>query len=561
VKASNYILLMSFWLLNFPINGEAQRPFLFESLSSDSVPVSPLTLSSSISDSVVVQQSVTEITEYLSSIGYFESSIDSIHQNSNSTQIYFSIGSRSRVSIIVDQSGYSHCSHLVQSYYTLSSINECLSQEIKFAESNGFPFTRIIISKIQLDSQKDVIVELDWNRGDKVEINSLEFLGTNNLPLDILIRKSGWIHPITFSPDRINEMGTNLSRSEFIRSVSYLGLQQVSTIYQAVYKIEEIRTSTVDLMLGLEPRQQRGYQIVGQGKLRLNHIFAPASRIDMDFHRSGTSDSRLGIRYDQFSLAKSPIGLSAGLSFNQVDTTYLKVRLFAETIYSYNPNSNILFGIEQHNLSGSGSKTELNHIGHRKIQATIGFGFNSTNSWLNPTKGMNISAKFATGYVNLKGASTPEMPGDAYRVNSISISTRGFIPISGQLVLVPSQQLFHTFQDVYFDSDLVRFGGTNSMRGFREEQFRLAGYSFASIEPRWILDSSSYLFSFMNGAYVWTANQFGTVSYSFTYSWLFSGGFGISYRVRPGLLTVSYAISSDDSWLNGKIHFRIVNSF
>jgi outer membrane protein insertion porin family len=136
-----------------------------------------------------------------------------------------------------------------------------------------------------------------------------------------------------------------------------------------------------------------------------------------------------------------------------------------------------------------------------------------------------------------------------------------YIRTNDRIIIVPSQHFMQTIQDIYYDIDRVRYGGTKSMRGFREDQFRLAGFALTSIEGRWMLSSSSYLYSFVSGAYTWTPDKLGTRNNKLDYSTLFSSGFGISYRVRPGILNVSYAVSNDDSWLNGKIHFGITNSF
>ena len=134
-----------------------------------------------------------------------------------------------------------------------------------------------------------------------------------------------------------------------------------------------------------------------------------------------------------------------------------------------------------------------------------------------------------------------------------------YFPIFDKSVIAFSSQGYFVTSNDFTDSDLIRFGGANSFRGYSEEQFRASQLIWGDIEYRFLVNRSSYLFGF--GA-VGAFNRPKLLTEdddSFQISdWLISTGFGISYRIKIGRLKFTYAISPNESIGNGKVHVGIV---
>jgi outer membrane translocation and assembly module TamA len=130
----------------------------------------------------------------------------------------------------------------------------------------------------------------------------------------------------------------------------------------------------------------------------------------------------------------------------------------------------------------------------------------------------------------------------------------------------------------YTETDLNRFGGAKSLRGFREEQFQSSHMLWGDLEYRYLLDRFSYAFIFSAAGYyqrpVLVFDERSAPASSFTEQdesrelvenasrqkqseMLYSYGFGFSYATPVGIIRFNYALSQADSFANGKVHVGI----
>ena len=111
-----------------------------------------------------------------------------------------------------------------------------------------------------------------------------------------------------------------------------------------------------------------------------------------------------------------------------------------------------------------------------------------------------------------------------------------------------------------FTNELFRIGGLKSLRGFDEESIYASSYSMGKIEYRYLIEQNSFLFLFMNAAYVQDQSR-GKHIYDTPYGF----GTGIDFETKLGIMSVSYALGKQFNnpiyFRNAKIHFGIVNYF
>jgi len=107
-------------------------------------------------------------------------------------------------------------------------------------------------------------------------------------------------------------------------------------------------------------------------------------------------------------------------------------------------------------------------------------------------------------------------------------------------------------------TDLFRFGGAESLRGFREDQFRGSQVVWADLEARYLIDRNSYLFLFGAYGFYERPQLINEETDQFTISdTLTSLGFGLAFQSPLGIIKFSYAISPDEDLGNGKVHVGI----
>ena len=107
---------------------------------------------------------------------------------------------------------------------------------------------------------------------------------------------------------------------------------------------------------------------------------------------------------------------------------------------------------------------------------------------------------------------------------------------------------------------MFRFGGTNSLRGYRENQFLGTLVGWTNAEYRLLLARRSYAFTFFDtGYYRRPADaRYGTdVTESFTFGY----GLGIRLDTPVGNIGVSFALGRGDAVSDTKVHVGLVNEF
>jgi len=146
----------------------------------------------------------------------------------------------------------------------------------------------------------------------------------------------------------------------------------------------------------------------------------------------------------------------------------------------------------------------------------------------------------------------------SYNQSILRVDVRGYVPVGNRRVLAPRVNAKFLESPQYLVTDLFRFGGAESMRGFREDQFRASSVVWGELEGRYLLARHSFLFLF--GAYgIYSRPQLineQTDVLAVTDN-LTSFGFGLAFQSPIGIMKFSYAISPDEDLGNGKVHVGI----
>ena len=110
------------------------------------------------------------------------------------------------------------------------------------------------------------------------------------------------------------------------------------------------------------------------------------------------------------------------------------------------------------------------------------------------------------------------------------------------------------------DSDFFRIGGMKNIRGYREEQFLASVLIYSNVEIRYSLARRSFMFGFYDfGYYLRPSDDLNFIPEQ--KGFLYGYGIGIRLDTSLGIIGVSYALGKGDSFLDGKIHFGLINEF
>jgi len=105
-------------------------------------------------------------------------------------------------------------------------------------------------------------------------------------------------------------------------------------------------------------------------------------------------------------------------------------------------------------------------------------------------------------------------------------------------------------------TDYFWFGGSQSLRGYRENQFRGDIVAWSNLEYRFLMGRNTRLFLFSD----WGYYQYTTNEQNFS-EWLSGYGMGVRFQTPAGILGVDFGLGKGDTFREAKIHFGLINQF
>jgi outer membrane protein assembly complex protein YaeT len=447
-----------------------------------------------------------------------------------------------------------------------SNINAWLSN----LENRGYPFANASVKSfaVQNDSADgpvaDIRIYLD--QGMHSRINKIAISGNTSTKDYVIIRELRLNEDQVYSQQQIEEFPKRLNRLRFFEPVTvpefYLSKDNEGIL---LINVKEKQTNNFDGIIGYVPStgtQQSGY-LTGLVNVNMRNIFGTGRALAVKWQQYDRHSQEMELRYLEPWILDYPFTISAGLFQRKQDTSYVQRRFegMLEFLATEDISAGLTFSTENviptlseiprftvYNSGSFSSGINLRIDTRDDPYAPTG-GFYFFNSYTFSRKKIYGPAEFITTNT-LTDINLQRLAADFtffYQIFNRQIIAAG---IHGRELRGPS----------FEESDLFRLGGTNTLRGFRENQFFGSRLLWANIEYRLLLTRRTYAFLFSdNGYYLRKEEPDRNILKAESFK---SGyGAGLSLETGIGVLAVSYALAAGDSFSDGKIHFGIVNEF
>jgi len=409
------------------------------------------------------------------------------------------------------------------------------------------------------NTTKKVIIYLSVDSYEKRTKPGIDFIGSKRYSVDYLKKVAGYSRT-TFDQNFISDserLRYRLMRSGLFSTVSNVELFKNDSLIKAVFKLQEQNPNRFDLIAGYIPTNDGEGQFVGSLDFDLVNMIREGQVLSVRFNRMQSFRTRLRIAASQQFIVNS--NFSAGLEFNlfQRDSTFQSQNWIVKSGYELNAYSSVEVFVKRDQIGAGLNATQYNSDGTAYF---YGFSYllNTSDDLFIPTKGVKLLLRSEIGVKQNTDLAEGTIFPEKENKQRFSLEFEWLYSPIKRNVLSAKVQGNYLLSDFFQDSDLFRFGGASSFRGYAEEQFASSKSAWTDLEYRFLLDRTSYVFGFYSfGAYETPVliNDVGKLN-SFSEK-LQSFGFGLAYRTRLGLLSFTYAKSPQDSFDNAKIHFGI----
>jgi outer membrane protein insertion porin family len=438
-------------------------------------------------------------------------------------------------------------------------------------ENRGFPFAKITIESVYLYDDStgenhfaDLYLKLDEGR--KSRIDKIEVVGNNSTKDYVIIRELRIDPGDEYSEQKIENLPQRLNKLRYFDPVPipqfYIDSKNNGVLQITV---KEKNTNNFDGIIGYVPPakdNESGY-VTGLVNVTLRNIFGTGRAAAVKWQKLTRVSQELDLKYLEPWLLGYPFNINAELFQRIQDTTYVQRRISGSLEYLATEDISASAFISTEDVIPTERQVPVFTVYNSSTLTTgLSLKIDLRNDPLAPTSGFLFETAYSFSRKKINGPPEYLTPGLEINPNLQRI-TAGFSafyePFHRNVIAVSVNG--KELRGPYFEqSDLWFFGGTNTVRGYREEQFLASRIAWSNLEYRLMLTQRSYTFVFFDaGYYLREADVERSIPKNEDF--IFGYGLGITIETSIGLLGVSYALAQGDSFSEGKIHFGIVNEF
>jgi len=430
-------------------------------------------------------------------------------------------------------------------------------------ERVGYPFVRCLVDSVRTRSDGpadslDLLLRVE--EGNRLTIDELRVEGNTETDTRVIVRETRIRYGEAYDPVRVRAIRQRLTRLNIFSAVNEPEVYVRKEHGGLLLRVQEGNTNTFDGIVGYIPSAQAGESgyLTGMVSVSMRNLFGTGRRLNVRWQKEDRYSQELALGYREPWLFGAPVNAGVEFQQRQQDSSYVRqlLRFRGELMLSEEISVSLLGGTE--NVIPSDDSTAQRPP--RSTILTIGAEilFDTRDDLYSPTTGARYRAD---GYYGRKRVSE-SVPDDTQResIQRFGIDVDLFLSIFARQVLALGVHGRQIQGDALDESELYRFGGANTLRGYRENQFIGSQVGWAMTEYRFLLARRSFLYGFVDvGYYYRPADITRTIEASEAVHY----GYGIGIRLDTSLgnLGVSFALGKGDSFAQGKVHIGLINEF
>lgn len=456
---------------------------------------------------------------------------------------------------------------------------------LQYCEDNGYPFAKVWLQDVLIDSAGRVDAKCMLDRGPVRKIDSIQIGGDIRISRNYLMRYLDLRNGDLYSEKKLRSISPRLRELPFLQEKEPWNVAFKLSDTRLNLHLTERKANQLNAIVGLLPNNGE------TGKLLLTVDALFAFQNILGFGES-ISVSYQNLQYKSPSLKadlawpylfNTPIGVDGHFDFYRKDTAYrrtsaqigLRYQLTATDYVRvfYQNQSNRLITVDTSYVLSTHTLPDNADVAANG--AGLELVVNKTDYRINPRKGWQLALSGSTllRTVRQNDAITALTDGSGFNFASLydSLSDKSYqyhlqaaaayyFPLGRKMTLKSAYDGAYIIGKNLFRNELYQIGGFKLLRGFDEQSIYASMYQVVSVELRLLLNQNSYLYLFSDNGYV--QSDFNGQSSAGFYNGF---GIGTTLETKSGLFTISYALGRSDlnpvAFKQSKIHFGYVAYF
>ncbi len=392
-----------------------------------------------------------------------------------------------------------------------------------------------------------------------------------------------------YKRSKLDAVSGRLASSNFLKESQPWDMQLLGTGSVLNLYLEPKQSNRFNLLAGLMPSNQQvggKLRLTGEAELDLKNTFGGAENLFLSWQQLQVQSPRLQLGFQKPYLFNTYAGIDFSFNLLKKDSSFITLNTAIGLSYEVNPRqrakiffqqfSSNLIDVDTNRIKQT--KRLPNYLDVRTSAIGVEMNYSATDNKFNPMKGLEMNFRLTGGVrrvlknnaimrMKSDGADGPFEYSSLYdtvrsATSQFKLSTRAdlFNKLGRQATLKTGVQGGWINGKKLFLNELYQIGGIKTLRGFDEESLFASEYLIATIEYRYIIAQNSYIFSFVDGAYIGQSASQQRISGLFAAS-----GLGLSFETRSGVFSLAYAVGKRSgqpiNFRESKIHFGFVSLF
>jgi len=408
-------------------------------------------------------------------------------------------------------------------------IEDYLYNVISMYENNGYPF-----AEAKLDNIKENKADLFVNKGEKYTIDSLAIYGNTKLTEKQLFQLIGIKKYEIYNQKKLNNIDKRISETSYLKQSKkheFVFHKNTTDIY---FYLEKVPNNFIDGLIGFNSEEDK-IKLNGYVNLKLVNLLNKGEKFQFNWKAEQEKFQKLENTTTISNLFNSQIGSAFHLDI------YRKHNEFTNTEKE----------ISVFHLSKNNIKYEMSYQMKNSI---------SENSGIENSKIKNIGAgaQFKTQKIkiNFNGFIGKRHANNTSNYINLKLNANYIFHLSGRIQSNINTKNNYLFNDNLQENEMIFFGGSNSIRGFLEDQFTTTKLNILGIDLNYTLDQNMSTNIFYQKCFYKNGRD---------YYQLNSVGVGFDLKSNSSIVYLKYAIGISENqsfnFENGRIHIGLKNTF
>jgi len=432
-------------------------------------------------------------------------------------------------------------------------------------EKAAHPLARCSVESLDAragETVDSIEVAIVVDEGPKVAVDEMRVEGNKETRSDVILRESRMASGDPYDPVKVDAFRRNLLKLNIFSSVDEPILYRRDQHDGLLIRVREGSTNSFDGVIGYIPGSagQTGY-VTGLASVIMRNLFGTGRKLQLRWQKEDPLSQEIQARYMEPWVMGLPFNMEGGFLQRQQDSSYVQRTLDARV--EAMPAENLTAGLSitsQQVIPSIDSSYQSPIPGSSTLALGGDFQYDTRSDPINPISGARYRIAYSLGRKHASASAVTGLGSGSWTMQRLMLDVNLYLQVVRRQVLAFGLHGYDVRGGGIGESDMFRFGGATTLRGYRENQFLGAEVAWTNTEYRFVLERRSYFFLFFDtGYYSRPADEVQAEPSAAALKY----GYGIGVRVDTALgnIGVSFALGQGDTFSTAKIHVNILNEF